>query len=172
MAEPSGDIDENGCAEIWPVLYELAIQTASSMIDSDFTGPRPGGVGQESAGVVRMVTGQESQTISVEGKTDDEILEIIQHHFIPGHKNIIYETKKPIQEIDAINLDLAQQVPPQPKVVAGHAYYVEAVAANAVLLDNPWGEDPIIPKDRDLNLTKDWLSETARSLTILAPCGN
>ena len=173
MAEPSGDISPSGCAEIWPLLYEQAIQTASAMIDTDFTGPTPGFQDLESAGVVLMVTGQESQTIPVEGKTDAEILAIIQQHFNPGRKNIIYATQRPIQEKDEINADLAQRVPPQPKIVAGHAYYVQAVTANAIQLDNPWGEDPdIINGELDLNLPVTWLSETAKSLTILAPCGN
>ena len=185
MGEPSGDIDpDTGCAEIWPVLYEQAIQTASSMVDSNFTGPKPGDVGHESAGVVRMVTGQESETISLVGKTDEEILAIIQEHFVPARKNIIYETKRATNndpemeepeetEWRLANEDMDHQVPPQPHIVQGHAYYVQGVTSSAVQLDNPWGEsqDPRLG-ETDLNLPVKWLSETAKSLTILAPCGN
>ncbi len=171
MAEPSGDIDPvSGCAEIWPIIYEQAIQNATSMIDTSFTGPTPGVQDQESAGVVLMVTGQEAKTISVEGKTDQEIMDIINLHFNPGRKNIIYATKGTITEIDKIILNLESLG--QPEVHERHAYYIQMVTPSAIQLDNPWGEDPTIPKDRDLNLPVTWLSETAKSLTILAPCGN
>ena len=71
------------------------------------------------------------------------------------------------------NEDMDHQVPPQPHIVQGHAYYVQGVTSSAVQLDNPWGEsqDPRLG-ETDLNLPVKWLSETAKSLTILAPCGN
>ena len=70
-----------------------------------------------------------------------------------------------------MNEDLELQIPKEPRIVEGHAYYVENVTATVVQLDNPWGETPG-SSERDLNLPVKWLSETAKSLTILAPCGN
>jgi len=200
MAQPSKDVNDNGCVEIWPVIYERAMQKALYQLSAF------GGATTEA--IHLMLTGTPvSSTIDATSMTSDDLLAAIQTHFVYADKNIILETisnpgynpnwapdpnLSPEQNTQAeaaneqariiqeafkeANELLKNSVPQQPELAMNHAYYVQGYTASTVVLDNPWGEgvpaNGSVPPDRDADVTipKEILDAITGRLVIFPGC--
>lgn len=123
-AQLSGDLDANGCAEVWPIVLE----DAYAQMVGGFDQINQGG---QAPDVYEALTGSSNnQTIITNGMTADEIVIAINNARGQG-KQVVLATKD--------NIDAGITNMTNPPVATNHAYVVVGADSANVTLDNPWG---------------------------------
>ena len=169
MANTSGDVNDDGCGEIWPMIFEQAILKVAN--ESSFEGA-------STEVTHRMVTGESAtEVITTAGLTSQEIYDIIADRFTSSSPNIMFETKgrqpfafpdiDPNKPFDDATKDLFDNYG-QPLISMNHCYYIQSISSSEIVLDNPWGERA--DRAHDVYIPAGYIDKFAARLVVLPVC--